>query len=702
MQDYAKSNRLSINTILFFAALLFIAFMPVASFLFFIKNDAFNGYFPPRFFMSESIHSGFLPLWNPYINYGYPAYGDMSGSYWSPVTWLISATTGYNAYSFTIEILLYILLGGLGMYKLAALFTRNNAIAFIAGISFMCCGYNVGHLQHVNWLSGACFLPWCTWAYLRMLQSPSLKNILLCVLFFYLLAASAHPGILIGAAYFFTGILLFRLFSSPGSGAKKTAVIFLRSHILLLVLLLIVSAGMIVSYLDILPFFTRGEKVDLQTIQNNSTSFASWLSFLFPFSTVKNPGFFNTDISLRNCYVGLTMLIFLLIAIVNSKTAWQKFLLFTGSAFLLMSAEGFVKTYTHDYFPLIGFVRLNGEFRIFALMCFIIAGVITFDTLHASRAFNMKKNVLAVTMLQCITVLLTALSLVKMFIDRESIFFKTGLLQSDRAISSLLKQIIDHLSFYDTLFIQGIIQLILLLLLKKAFYKNSLKLIKQIVIADMIIATLLNVPFTGAGQASVAQLQSLLDRSPKGIVIPMLHPVINNDTLALGEQFLLGNWSMYNKQIGTISEVPYPIVLKNMRAYLDTLKKDPGAGYVDKPFLFITNTDADSNNIKITAYSGHSLAATINTGISSSLIIQQNWYPYWEDAEHHTLQKTGVNFMSVPLQKGRNQVSIDFRPGKIITAMLISLIAFTTLMLTLMILFFKPIYLSLRRRSLRP
>src|SRR5688572_181686 len=105
MQVYTKSNSNGVKTLLLFIGVLVIAYLPVTSFLYFIKNDAFNGYFPPRFFMSESLQAGYLPLWNPYINYGIPQYADMSGGFWNPLTWIIAVTTGYNAYIFTIEIL---------------------------------------------------------------------------------------------------------------------------------------------------------------------------------------------------------------------------------------------------------------------------------------------------------------------------------------------------------------------------------------------------------------------------------------------------------------------------------------------------------------------------------------------------------------------------------------------------------------------
>ena len=213
MQFYANKDRLPLKTILFFILVLFVAYLPVSSFLFYLKNDAFTGYFPPKFFMSESIHAGYLPLWNPYINFGIPQYGDMSSGYWSPVTWLIASTIGYNAYTFTVEVLLYILIGGIGMYKLTGIFKMNKHVQVIAAVAYMCCGYNTGHLQHFNWLSGAAFLPWCFWSYHLLLNNPGFKNIIRAVLIFYLLVSSAHPGITISAFYFFLAYKLFFLFS---------------------------------------------------------------------------------------------------------------------------------------------------------------------------------------------------------------------------------------------------------------------------------------------------------------------------------------------------------------------------------------------------------------------------------------------------------------------------------------------------------
>jgi hypothetical protein len=81
MQVNRKSSWSRPKTALFLFVVLVLAFLPVASFLFFLKNDAFNGYFPSRFFISESLRSEHFPWWNPYINFGLPQYGDMNSGF---------------------------------------------------------------------------------------------------------------------------------------------------------------------------------------------------------------------------------------------------------------------------------------------------------------------------------------------------------------------------------------------------------------------------------------------------------------------------------------------------------------------------------------------------------------------------------------------------------------------------------------------
>jgi hypothetical protein len=678
MQFYANSNRLSLKTILFFTAIVVIAFLPVSSFLFFLKNDAFVGYFPPKFFMSESLHAGHLPLWNPYINFGFPQYGDMSGGYWSPITWLLAATVGYNAYTLTIELLLYILIGGLGMYKLASYFQMNKQVSWIAAVAFMCCGYNVGHLQHFNWLSGAAFLPWCCWAYLGLLNNFSAKKVLSATLLFYLLLSSAHPGISISAMYFFVAIGVYAFFKNEnGLSIKARLQKFSLTHLLLLLMLLLLSAGMIAGYLDIIPYFLRGEKISLPDALLHPTNAQSWISVLFPFATVKNDGFYQTDPSMRNCYFGLSLLLFFLLACVGKKNSWQKFLLVIGLLFALLSTGGMVKIFAYKFIPLIGFVRLNGEFRIFALLCFILIAAIElakFIDQQKSFAGTIKWIYYFVEIL-----VLSALifGLYKAFSTGESIVYKGSFILAQNGFAAKLKALIDAISFYDTFWIQGIIQLLLLWSIKWCLKNQQWNLLMKIAVADMVLACMLNIPFTGVGKASVAQVQAILNQSPKGIPTPALQSIMLNGSSSLEQKGMIGDWSMYNKQIGTKREVTYPIILKNSRAYFDKDAITGKENHLDKPFIF----GADSNifSINLTAFSPQGIEVNVNSNAASQLIIQQNYYPHWyyvNGKERKAMNAYETSFMSAPVSKGNNHIQIEFEPTIVKATMLISAIVF--------------------------
>ena len=679
MQVYTKTNRLSIKTFLFFAVVLFLAYLPISSFLFFLKNDAFNGYFPPKFFMSESIHAGYLPLWNPYINFGFPQYGDMSAGYWSPVTWLVASTVGYNAYTLTIEALLYILLGGIGVYQLTGIWKLRKNIRIIAGMAFMCCGYHVGHLQHFNWLSGAAFLPWCFWSYLLLLKAPTLKIILGNVLFFYLLLSSAHPGISIGAFYFFSAILIFYFFNNELSLSFKERIRKTGyAHIIFIVALLLLSAGMITGYADILPHFSRGEKVSLEAALADSTGIRSWISVLFPFATVKNGAFFHTDLSMRDCYFSLVLLLFLILACLGRKNNWQKFLLFTGLLFVLLSAGSVFKTFAYNFLPMIGYVRLNGEFRIFALLAFIIVAAIELDKFFIQT--NKFGGSLKWLYYSIEIILFTAIAwgLYKSYSEKQSLLFVSDKISLQTGIPDKLKFILDSISFYDTIWIQGVIQLIIWWFIKYSLKEKNISILTIIVAADLILASLLNIPFTGAGKASLSQVQHVLNKSPKGIPIPALQPVKLNNTLAASEKDLLGNWSMYNKQIGTLVEVPYPIQLKNSKLFFENNKPVAGSNYFNEAFLFLKDKK-ESTSLRINSFTPNLINISLVAGSNTALVVQQNFYPHWyyEIKENkRPVQMEGINFMHIPVDKGVNNIIVSFEPTLVRKAMLFSFIIF--------------------------
>jgi hypothetical protein len=684
MQFYANKDRLPLKSILFFTAVLFIAYLPVSSFLFFLKNDAFTGYFPPKFFMSESIHAGYLPLWNPYINFGIPQYGDMSSGYWSPVTWLMASTVGYNAYTFTIEALVYILIGGLGMYKLTGSMQLNKHVQVMAAVAYMCCGYNVGHLQHFNWLSGAAFLPWCFWSYQLLLHSPSIKSIIKAVLLFYLLVASAHPGITISAFYFFLANTIFFLFSNNNKSTGQKLRYLGFSHFIFLLLFVLLAAGMITGYADILPHFSRSEKVSLTDSLLHPATAQSWLSVFFPFASVKNDAFFNTDISMRNSYFSCTLLLFFLLSLFAKRTRLQNFLLGTGLFFLLLSTGGIFKTIAYKVIPFIGYVRLNGEFRLFAILSFILIAAIELDKfIKQEKSFYGAVKWLYY-FIEIIIIAAIIFGAWSVFSTKNSFIYQFSSITAQSGVSSKLKALIDAISFYDTLWIQGLIQLFLLWGIKWAMRYRLWSLVKKIVVIDMVIACLINVPFTGAGEASVATIQSIIDKSPKGIPIPKLIPLSQYDTIPLAEKEMIGDWSFYGKQPGVTHRAAYPILLTTTQQYFDSGTAFSPSLFKEKPFIITGNSPS-----RIISFSPQQIAVLIKDSVQSEVILQQNFYPHWYYLSGGTKKPVKIYadvFMSAPLVKGEQMVVFSFEPTTVKAAMLVSLIVFVLLLVLVWVL----------------
>lgn len=645
--------------------------------------------------MSESLSSGYLPLWNPYINFGLPQYGDMSSGFWSPITWLVALTVGYNAYSFTIELLLYILTAGIGMYLLCRYYGMIKHVCMIAGMAYMCCGYMIGHLQHFNWLSGAAFLPFCICSYHKLQTDFSIKNLLAASLLFYLLVSSAHPGITIGALYFFLPYAVFVFFTERKNTSITSNILsFGKKNIALLLGILILCAGLIAGYADILPHITRGEKVNEVAAMAHPVSIQSSLSALMPLSIVKNDAFFATDLSMRNIYFSLTLFIFFCFGLFRQKNTYQKFFLFTGLGFFLLSMGGVFKLFAYDYLPLIGFVRLNGEFAIFALLCFILFSAFALNNFFETKATFSGALKIIYYVLELFFAGCIAWGLYKVNTTNESFVYGLKHLSTQTGMAQKLKFLLDHLSFYDTLWLQGIIQMLLLWFIKWCLANRHSARLLIVCITDIILASLLNIPFTGVGKASVAEVQAVLNKSPHGIVTPPLKLIVQNDTLNLYEGGLVGNWSFYNKQPGVKEFAFYPIELNNTKfVFADTASE-----FFYKPYIFTTG---DSSKIMVEQFTPNKITANVTSNVTSQLVYQQNFYPHWYVLNNGQKMQPSTYkdvFLSTNVTSGTNKVSFMFDPSLIKKAMLFSAIAFVLYLVVIIILAFRSPYPSSPRQ----
>ncbi len=683
---------------LLFILFLLAAYLPVFLPFFHIKNDLVTQNLPTRFVISESIYSGYFPWWNPYINFGNPQYGDMNGGYWNPFLWIIAKTMGYSIWSITLEEMFYVLLGGTGIYLLCKEMGITKFTAVIAGLSYMTSGYILGHLQHFVWITGTAFFPYVLLNFIRSHKNPTLKNFILGGICTMLFLSSTHPGLVIGALYFFLftflGIyLLHKDLHLPFQHRRFWLVngIFLAVAVLL-------SIVVLTSNIDVLQHISRGQKVSLQQALLAPTPISSYVSLLFPF-VVQNSSFSNSDIAMRNTWLGIYLLagLFLFFRYGNKKLVI--FTVFVLLFFMLLSAGGWFKTWAYYFLPLIGYVRLNGEFSYFALLPMILAGAAGLDRfcntqpdlglLHpgpgsrrpgpgtspsAAPFRGGPARLLRPLGWLCIFTLLLSLAL--MLFKQDSILFHYS---STGDWKQQLKALIEGFTGWDLLFLQSIL---LILTLSGLAWAGPSKTKTTVVIAVNLVLTCWAIlPYTGLGMASRANRQRLISFGPKGIHAQEQKALKDTrflDAAYFKDLILLGS---YSKKIGYPEEEAYPVELNTAVSFFNDSARlhfilHQSWIFLSKDTIPGTATRFDSNALHVNAFGPGRLDVTVRDAGYRYLTFLQNDYPYWKvkldgrPVAHFTGFRT---FITVPLSPAPvRHVEFIFDPKPVRVALLIN------------------------------
>jgi len=653
---------LTAHPFLIFVLFLFAAYLPVFLPFFHIKNDLITQNLPTRFVISESLYSGYFPWWNPYINFGNPQFGDMNGGYWNPFLWLIANTSGYSIWSISLEEMFYVLIGGYGVYLLCKEMSFAKFTAVIAGLSYMSSGYILGHLQHFVWITGTAFFPYILFYFIRIHKDPILKNFIpgsLCTMLFL---SSTHPGLVIGALYFF-GFLLIGIYL-----LRKEIPFYHRRfwpvNIFFLTVTILLSIVVLTSNIEVLQHISRGQKVSLHEALQTPTPLSSYLSLLFPLA-VQNSSFSDSDIAMRNTWIGIYLLVGLLLFFRHSNKKLITFTVVVLVFFILLSAGGWFKTLTYYILPFIGYVRLNGEFSYFVLLTMILAGATGIDR---HRSIPLLRPLSWI----CLGTLLLSLAFI---IFRHNMPIPPG------DWKQKIKGIIDSLSFWHLLFLQSI--LLGGTLAALTWSGSSKTKLGLAITANLILTCWLILPYTGLGMASKSNRQQLISSEPKGIH-PQEQKALNKthfiDTIYTRDLVLLGS---YSKKIGYPAKEAYPVTLNTAEDFFHdstifNFILQQSWLFLSKDTIPGTTTRFDTSAIKINTFGPGHLDLTVSDTSYRYLTFLQNDYPYWKvklddrPVTHFTGFRT---FITVPLPPApQHHVEFIFDPKPIKLALLINLL----------------------------
>ena len=134
-------------------------------------KDLLTAFGPLLNFQTDCLQDRSLPLWNPFLNFGYPFVEHYSNTMFFPTHLLMGLFTGSTILLIQREMLFWIFLGGTGAYLCAREKGLSAYAGIAAGMSYMFCGQMIS-LPHWHLLvyNAACF-PFLVLGYMRAVRT---------------------------------------------------------------------------------------------------------------------------------------------------------------------------------------------------------------------------------------------------------------------------------------------------------------------------------------------------------------------------------------------------------------------------------------------------------------------------------------------------------------------------------------------------
>ncbi|MCB0776784.1 MAG: YfhO family protein [Chitinophagaceae bacterium] len=653
-----------------------LAYWPLTFSVFSLKNDALIYFLPYRYHVSEAIQNGEFPWWSPWLYSGLPLHSDIQSGVWNPVVMLISCFTTYNMTVLQWELLLYLFIAAIGMYKLVKELGGASQTSFLAAVVYLCCGFMTDSGSFIPWISNAAYLPFVFCYFLRLSKKPVFSTALKLSLSLALLLTAGYPSFFIFAMYILLAAAIVIIYKKHRQ-AVRIGPFFKFFAIAVLVFLLLCSPA-ILSWFDFFDYYERGKGTSLEKAVTGSFPLFSTVSYLFPSAVYKEHSWLNTDVSLRNASVGIFMLIFFLLALLRPKTVNSKFVIAVIIFSFLFSLGDAtpLREWCYHFIPLMDSFRHPSCMRLYTTIGIILISIPVIDLLWKDLSFIAKP----LKKISIILILLIAAFVIYYFV-------RSGFI----ALSSLAlsKETLDKLGFADLVILQGIIQLGFLGLFVFILYKKKTRFILPAVIANLLLLCFIAQPFTFFSQLKTSDVNKHIASFPKGFPVPDAKAPINAGMQQPDLPAKPFNDNGFYSKIPMITgDIISPTVNTRYHEFLlDTQLRNivndyPFAYFSDSSFLSM-NMLPDSGkivlfdragrqqpifehtkgNIVITGISANSLEMNVTAEQNGLLNIFQQYHHGWRAWANDVeipVYRSNKAFMSVPIPSGQQKVIFRF------------------------------------------
>lgn len=718
-----QQKRVHYKNYLLLLLICLLAYWPLTFGIFSVKNDAIHYFLPYRFNISEALRNGEFPFWSPYIYLGNPIMGDMQSGAWNPIVWLFSAIGRYDITLFHYENLLYIFLGGVGMYKLTNRLTDHSHTALLIAVSYMLSGFMLGG-QLINWLSAAAFLPFVIHYYRLSLHSPSVINAIKTGTVLFLLFTSSYPSFFILTAYL---LVIFAITTFFQRLRLRNSIPFnIGQWLCVQLLIVLVFAGLslpaLVSYIDLLPYYQRGAGLGYEEAMTNALAPLHFSTAVFPATVKANDIISATDVTCRNTYIGIFPLL-LLVALppaLNSRNIKLIVLAAVSVLFSLGDLTPFQKL-CYNFVPLLDTFRHPSQLRLFFILALLLLAApglkkLIDNTITGKETIRLKRTAWAFIAGIMVSIILA--------ISLKTNQVHTSLRFNADNFRTILKTFIESVSFADGILLSGSIQLLFLVLLIWVVKKKStfLSFFSAMWIINLIVMAQLVLPASFVSKVSPAAINRIIHSSPKGFPADSLQKSLQqNSSDAFAVFNTIGLSYFYNKKIGisritnspafllqqdsfTKNPLLYNYVSSQPIAYIaDSVLHLKNSSPVDSSgkckFAFVdglsfSGSCTENNTAAVKNISANSFLIETQTMVPAFLVLSQNYYHHWSvsiDGLPGKIVKTNLSFMGTMVPQGKHTVLFKFIPANTIKALWLQLTVICILLITLIILGYRSI-----------
>ncbi len=361
----------------------------------FFYRDVYNYTFPSARFIHDLCRQGFLPYWNPYLNYGQPLLANPNLLFFYPFTLIIVFLPVDIA--FTMHFLVHFALAGIGVYVLARSWGQTYKGAFFAAIVFMLSGPVLSLGDLYNESACAAWIPWALLATDRALASRRPRSWVLLIVIISLQWLAGEPMTMLATF----GLCFAYAFYRRGVWSK----LWSEPNLRLLVIFALVGTGMmLLCAAQLLPASSllSQSRRGVQGLRFRET--ANWAVNPFSLPEMIVPDFFGSGIGaptgwlwlmsdsnlpyLLSIFLGFVPLFCALAGWALGRDRRRNFVAGAAGAFLLLSSGHFTPVFALAYllFPPLTVVRYPVKLLVLVTFLLAILAGWGFDALLSSAS----------------------------------------------------------------------------------------------------------------------------------------------------------------------------------------------------------------------------------------------------------------------------------------------------------------------------